>query len=392
MTMQLSFKKFKKYLVYPIVLCMILNLCSCGIKQQINDPTYNTSSVDSSSSEDEYEDNTDTDLSLSEFFENSEDTYWPENPNAESKSSDSENKSSDTSSKSSDTASSKSTDKTSSDTASKSAVSSTASTTSTAYIVPTPNTTITTYVTDEQTDTDTDTSTASSSTSSANSSSAVVSTPEPVNRNGNKLIVIDAGHQQTPNTDQEPIGPGASETKIKVSGGTQGTSTGIPEYQLVLDLSLQLQSVLEARGYEVVQIRTSNDVNISNVERSQIANNLGADAFIRVHANGDEDSNVNGALTICQTPNNPYNGNLYSQCRALASYVLDELANATGCNKKSVWETDTMTGINWSQVPVTIVEVGYMSNPQEDELMATPEYQALIVEGIANGIDRFFSE
>lgn len=220
-------------------------------------------------------------------------------------------------------------------------------------------------------------------------SSQYLSLPSEMTGNG-YLVVIDAGHQGKGNSEQEPIGPGASETKAKVASGTTGVSTGIPEYEMTLAVAMKLRDELEARGYQVQMVRESHDVNISNAERAQMANNAGADAFVRLHGNGVDDTSVHGILAMCQTASNPYNGGLYSSSRKLSDCVVDGAAAATGAKRLSTIETDTMSGINWCQVPVAIIELGFMTNPAEDEAMATDSYRTQLAVGIADGLDAYF--
>lgn len=204
-------------------------------------------------------------------------------------------------------------------------------------------------------------------------------------------VCIDAGHQRYGISEKEPNGPGSSVMKAKLTSGTRGVATGTAEYQLTLDVSLLLEQELIARGYNVVMIRRTNDCPLSNAERAQVANDSGADIFVRIHANGSENSAVSGMLCCAPTQKNPYlSDTVITESIRLSQAVVENFCAVTGANNQGLYRVDTMTGINWCEIPVTIVEMGYMSNPEEDQKMATDEYRELMVQGIADGIDDYF--
>lgn len=205
-------------------------------------------------------------------------------------------------------------------------------------------------------------------------------------------VAIDPGHQGSwvDMSDQEPLGPGSSEMKAKASTGTSGWYTGIPEYQLNLDISLALQEELQSRGYAVVMTRTDNDTAISNAERATKAYQEGGNIYVRIHANGSEDTSVKGALAMVPSSENPYVGYLAGDSYTLGECILNAYCEETGFGNLGIQYYDNMTGINWSQIPVMILEMGFMTNESDDTAMADADMRVRMVNGIANGIDRYF--
>ena len=208
------------------------------------------------------------------------------------------------------------------------------------------------------------------------------------------IVGIDPGHQSE-NIDMsatEPNGPGSSTMKAKASTGTSGSFSGLPEYQLNLNVSLLLRDILEQRGYQVVMTRTDNDTAISNKERAELVASKGAEICVRIHANGDDSSGVSGALTMCPSQQNPYVSSLYDSSNRLSRCIIDSYCAATGFQNRGIIYTDSMTGINWSTIPVTIVEMGFMTNESDDLKMSDPDFQDTMASGIADGIDAYFAE
>lgn len=204
------------------------------------------------------------------------------------------------------------------------------------------------------------------------------------------LIAIDAGHQLRGNPDLEPIAPGSGQMKAKVTSGASGVSTKTDEYVVNLQVARLLQKELVNRGYQVYMVRDRHDVDISNVERARAAEEQGAEIFVRIHCNSINNSSVKGALTMCQTKENPWVGNRYTESRRLSELVLQNLCRASGATQRDILETDNMTGINWCSMPVTIVEMGFMSNVEEDKMLCSDGYQEKLAVGMADGIDAYF--
>ena len=207
-------------------------------------------------------------------------------------------------------------------------------------------------------------------------------------------VAIDPGHQGNwvDMSAPEPSAPGSSEMKAKATAGTTGRFSNLAEYELNLDVSLVLRDVLEERGYEVVMTREDHDTAISNKERAELAARENADILVRIHANGSDDSSVNGALAMVPSQSNPYVGEMYEECFSLGEAVLKGYCASTGFADLGVQYYDNMSGINWSTIPVTILEMGFMTNQSDDLQMAEETFWPVMAKGIADGIDTYFAD
>lgn len=201
-----------------------------------------------------------------------------------------------------------------------------------------------------------------------------------------KIIVIDPGHADRSNLEKEPLAPGSSEMKIKDGGGAEGVVTKTPEYSVNMSVSMKLKALLESEGYIVKMTKTKSSESLGNVERAEVGNKENADLVIRIHADSSDSSKVSGASMLVPEPINENTRSINEKSMYYGKTILNTLVSEVGMNNRGVVQRNDMTGFNWSKVPVVLVEMGFLSNAQEDKLLCSDEYQNKLAQGLYDGI------
>lgn len=204
-----------------------------------------------------------------------------------------------------------------------------------------------------------------------------------------KIIVIDPGHGLNNVSDYEKVSPKDDRTKPAFVSGTTGRNQ--TEEQLNLSVALLVRDKLTRLGARVYMTREGHESDKSNIGRAEFANNLNADISVKIHADGSEDKNMHGVSVLVPTEG-CLDDSLFNVSERLGNLLLDETVKASGAKNNGISYRDDMTGFNWSSVPVALVEMGFMTNPDEDAMLETAEYQNKIAEGIVNGITAYFTE
>jgi N-acetylmuramoyl-L-alanine amidase len=208
----------------------------------------------------------------------------------------------------------------------------------------------------------------------------------PANAAKAPVVVIDPGHDLRANAATEPIGPGSSTRKIKDGGGTRGVVTGLAEAELNLRVALRLRTILQAAGIRVVLTRTKTaGTSIGNVARARIANEAGAALFLRIHADGSTDPAARGTHTLYPALRRGWTDDVYVASKRAAQIVQAELVDALAFPDRGLHERSDFTGFNWADVPVILVEMGFMTNPSEDRLLGTTAYRSRAALGLCRG-------
>jgi len=215
-------------------------------------------------------------------------------------------------------------------------------------------------------------------------------TPVPTEAPGGHKIALDPGQQKNQMTEGEPIGPGASETTAKMSYGATSTTTGKREYEWSMEFTLRLKEELIARGYEVVLTREDGNVEISNAERALMAGESGAELYLSIQADAASNKDAKGIYAQIPSQSNEFVGNLHDDSKRLAKEIQKNLIAETGTKDRGVQEIDKVAAINYSKVPVAVLQLGFMSNVEEDTNLWSAEYQDKMIKAICDGIDTYF--
>lgn len=195
------------------------------------------------------------------------------------------------------------------------------------------------------------------------------------------LVCIDPGHGTLARVgaQREPIGPGAPTLKIKDPGGAPG------EAAVVLDIALRTRTLLLARGLRVAMTRTRAGYAGGNVERASYCNARGASLMLRIHADGSANRSLRGVHTLYPALRRGWTDDVYAQSLRSARLVQRAVVHSTGAPELGLQRRNDLTGFNWSDVPVVLVETGFLSNPREARLLHSPAYRARVAGGLAAG-------
>ncbi|PEX50427.1 N-acetylmuramoyl-L-alanine amidase [Bacillus cereus] len=208
-------------------------------------------------------------------------------------------------------------------------------------------------------------------------------------KQGKFLVVIDPGHQQKANLNLEPIGPGAATQKYKVTDGTTGVVTKKRESVLVLEMAFLLKEKLEAKGIQVLMTRTAHEVDISNKERATFANDHKANLFLRLHADGSENQNQSGFAVLTPAEGSPYTKEIYAESLQISQTIINKMRQNHQVKVNGIKFRDDLSGFNWSKVPGVLLELGFMSNPEEDKKLSDPQYVNSLLQSVTDSVDEY---
>lgn len=210
--------------------------------------------------------------------------------------------------------------------------------------------------------------------------------PQPLPLEG-RIICLDPGHCVTEEAGKgyrEPVSPLSDETKPRYLSGTRGAS--LTEEQLNLQVALKLRDALEALGAEVVMTREVSEISLPNTERCRIANESGADVHVHIHADGSESTSANGVSVLIPDGDLLGTPSIVEESARLGQLMVDCVSEATGAKNRGTVPRSDLTGLNFSEIPSVFIEMGFMTNPEEDALLSSGEYQDKIVAGMANSL------